>query len=65
MSGGGRGLGWVLTRLLPLYAVLYLVFLYLPILFLPLFSFNDPASWPFQCRVSPRIGMVSWPSRNS
>lgn len=28
-------------RLLPTYAVLYVVFLYLPILLLPLFSFND------------------------
>ena len=28
-------------RLLPVYAVLYMIFLYLPILLIPLFSFND------------------------
>jgi spermidine/putrescine transport system permease protein len=35
------------TRWLPLYAALYIVFLYLPVALLPLFSFNDAATASF------------------
>ncbi len=37
-TGGKSGIG---VRGLTLYGILYLVFLYVPVLFLPLFSFND------------------------
>src|ERR1700750_3214857 len=38
------------SRWLPLYAAIYIVFLYLPVALLPLFSFNDAATASFPLR---------------
>ena len=44
------------NRPLYVYAIAYLAFLYIPVLFLPVFSFNDAPLSPFRCAASPPSG---------
>jgi hypothetical protein len=43
------------------YAFAYLAFLYVPVLVLPIFSFNDSQFIAFPCRALPPAGMRAWP----
>ena len=40
------------------YAVIYLIFLYAPILLLPIFAFNDSAIIALPCPVLPSTGFI-------
>lgn len=49
---------WLSVKWLTIYAVVYMIFLYAPVILLPLFAFNTSTIIAFPCRASPPNG--SW-----